>query len=70
MKSDHQDAAINIMIELENMFRQTLEERERFATMYTTEREKSKRLLFLFQKDLLPGLQGTTIMNAVITSLI
>jgi hypothetical protein len=34
------------------------EERSRFKLEVMSEREKSKRLLYLFQKDLMPGISG------------
>jgi hypothetical protein len=47
-----------IYAELETMENLVKEEKELFATEQLSEREKGKRLLFLFQKDLMPGING------------
>ncbi len=44
--------------ELEKVHEALEEEESQFRTEYTTEKEKSKRLMFLFQKDLMPGISG------------
>jgi hypothetical protein len=47
-----------ILSELEIIESSLKEERERFVTEKLSEKEKGKRLLFLFQKDLMPGING------------
>jgi uncharacterized membrane protein len=47
-----------ILSELENVETAIKEEKEFFQKNRLSEREKGKRLLFLFQKDLMPGLNG------------
>jgi hypothetical protein len=47
-----------ILSELENVETAIKEEKEFFQKERLSEREKGKRLLFLFQKDLMPGING------------
>jgi hypothetical protein len=47
-----------ILSELENVETAVKAEKEFFTKERLTEREKGKRLLFLFQKDLMPGING------------
>jgi uncharacterized membrane protein len=47
-----------ILSELENVEAAIKAEKEIFTKERLTEREKGKRLLFLFQKDLMPGING------------
>jgi uncharacterized membrane protein len=47
-----------ILSELENVETAIKAEKEIFTKERLTEREKGKRLLFLFQKDLMPGING------------
>jgi hypothetical protein len=48
-----------LSLELENLYEEVDNERMKFDTVkYQTEREKGKRLLFLLQKDLMPGISG------------
>jgi hypothetical protein len=46
------------MSELKNVSQRLEEERVRFEHEFITEKEKSKRLLYLFQRDLMPGISG------------
>ena len=53
--------ADRIMIELQGLMHALREEKVRFTTnedYLFSEKEKSKRLLYLFQKDLMPGISG------------
>ena len=47
-----------LMTELEKLQEEMEQETEKFKTEYQCEKEKGKRLLFLFQKDLMPGISG------------
>jgi uncharacterized membrane protein len=47
-----------VMSELQHLGQSYREEKLRFQFEFTTEKEKSKRLLYLFQKDLMPGISG------------
>ncbi len=47
-----------ILLELETVELAIKEEKERFEKEKMSEKEKGKRLLYLFQKDLMPGING------------
>ena len=47
-----------VLTELQTLHLEYHEEQRRFQDEFLTEKEKSKRLLFLFQKDLMPGISG------------
>jgi hypothetical protein len=47
-----------VMSELQALQQSHREEKTRFRLEYLNEKEKSKRLLYLFQKDLMPGISG------------
>ena len=47
-----------LVAELEKLHENLEEEKDKFKTEYLTEKEKGKRLMFLFQKDLMPGISG------------
>jgi hypothetical protein len=47
-----------ILSDLENIEKSLKKEKELFQKEQFTEREKNKRLLFLFQRDLMPGING------------
>jgi hypothetical protein len=57
-KEDAKTIGDLLFLELENMEKVVKEEKERFMKDTLTEKEKGKRLLFLFQKDLMPGING------------
>jgi hypothetical protein len=49
-----------LLLELEKLYEELASENEKFQwnPSYQSEREKAKRLLFLLQKDLMPGISG------------
>jgi hypothetical protein len=62
-KQNKQSIADMIHHELEGLLTSYIEEQEAFKKSAAAEKEKSKRLLFLFQKDLLPGINGQILEN-------
>ncbi len=57
-KKQKQSVSDVVMSELQYLQQCLREERTRFRFEFMTEKEKSKRLLYLFQKDLMPGISG------------
>jgi hypothetical protein len=57
-QEDHISVAEVILNELQTLYENYKKEKMLFATIFRNEKEKGKRLLYLFQKDLLPGIQG------------
>jgi len=60
---EHHNSGKNTIVELihddiEHLLTELVGEEEKFRRVYLSEKAKMARLLFLFQKDLMPGLQG------------
>ena len=58
MASEHKTVKELLVAELEEVHERLDIENKRFEIEYPTEKDKGQRLMFLFQRDLLPGISG------------